>query len=510
MEVMGDAGVEEDAAAWARDDAMTPRSPSDPRGDAPPVQDAAFDDSSAEDPHTDDPPTEDPPVEDPPAEDPPTCTPSTESCNGLDDDCDGAVDEGLATDHGVFAGCGNYRGLLDEALAQLDRNAGGASRYYAPTSAEIDGVVHAVPALIARAELYRNTRGVPLPLGTRRRILDQAVAQADAFVALEVSRSSAVRAARSTAGRSHGCRGWVDSAETATVGQYTTGQVLYGLSTLSRAIYEDPPPSGRAAFLSKAASYHDLVGEVIDHWMDEAQPNHFFTADEPAGRAHWFCDTEDRASCVRSDGQRLVKWNKQSWTWRAVAVWNDVANDHRGMGTTYRRIRAMRFTRWMKADMTSSSSPWSDSSPYVWHAWADHARTWTYIEDASHGAWDVGLMVDAWRGDWREWDVDDTRRIMGPGSAGRFRHTYMDNLARPDACVWRLTDGSHGDLLITGRRSALSEWVGVAAGDQAFLSELQEDITGSCEGYVLSASSAPRAVLGITRLFVEARAIRGE
>jgi hypothetical protein len=86
----------------------------------------------------------------------------------------------------------------------------------------------------------------------------------------------------------------------------------------------------------------------------------------------------------------------------------------------------------------------------------------------------------------------------------------MDNLARADACVWRLTDGSHGDLLITGRRSALSEWIGVAAGDQTFLSELQEDITGSCEGYVLSVSAAPRAVLGVTRLFVEARAIRGD
>ena len=103
--------------------------------------------------------------------------------------------------------------------------------------------------------------------------------------------------------------------------------------------------------------------------------------------------------------------------------------------------------------------------------------------------------------------------VMGPGSASRFRHTYLDNLAKPnDPCVWAPVDGSHSSELLTGRRRALSEWIPMAAGNEPFLLELQEDITGVCDGYAPISPAIPRPEnsLSLVRLWTEARAIRGE
>ena len=49
------------------------------------------------------------------------------ACNGVDDNCDGNVDENLDTDYGVFAGCQNYRYLIDSSLQWLNGNAAAAT-----------------------------------------------------------------------------------------------------------------------------------------------------------------------------------------------------------------------------------------------------------------------------------------------------------------------------------------------------------------------------------------------
>ncbi len=462
-------------------------------------------------------------------------SPITEVCNGVDDNCDGDVDENLDTDYGDFAGCANYRYLIDSSLLWLNGNAAAATNAFTPAVVgDLPNIITAAFGLIARAEFHLQSHGLPLPVGSRPDLIDQALQQTDAMWDWEASGPTPT-SLRQGAGNAHACRGWfgdlasyvsIVNGQTRpayAVSTYYTGPVLYGYALLARAIFTDPP-SPTADYLAEAATLNDRVGAVINHWFTTQTPNdHFWAAYPSDGTQDWFCGTEFEDDCMWG-GQRFVKWNKQTWMWRAVALWNDNARDFQSSAVTVRRTRAMRYARWMKKDMLDSSGPWSNTSPYWWHSWADWdtAPIWDYIEDASHGAWDVGLMVDAWRGDWRYnsnlADSDDEsyvgdQPLMGPGSASRFRHTYLDNLAiAADPCVWAPTDGSRAVLLATGRRRALSEWIPMANGDEPFLMELQEDITGVCDGYAPISPAVPRPEnsLAFVRLWTEARAIRGE
>jgi len=462
-------------------------------------------------------------------------TPAAELCNSVDDNCDGVVDEGLGNDHGPFAGCANYRYLIDSSLQWLNDNAAADTNQFRPqVEADLPNAIIAAFGLIARAEFHLQSNGLPLPAGSRKALIDQALDQADALWLWEASQPTPT-SLRQGAGNSHACRGWfgnLASYTSAASGQthpaytvelYYTGPVLYGFALLARAIFTDPPAPA-ADYLAEAQTLNNRVSTVINHWFTTQNPNdHFHAATASDGLENWFCGTEFEDDC-QWGGQRYVKWNKQTWMWRSVALWNDNARDFQSSTVTVRRTRAMRYARWMKKDMLASSGPWSNTSPYVWHSWADwdSAAIWNYIEDASHGAWDVGLMVEAWRGNWMYnsslVDSDDEaytgdQPLMGPGSASRFRHTYMDNLARlNDPCVWAPTDGSQSAMLTTGRRRALSEWVPMASGDQPFLMELQEDIGGVCDGYAPLSPAIPRpeSSLGFVRLWTEARDIRGE
>jgi hypothetical protein len=462
-------------------------------------------------------------------------SPVTEICNSVDDNCDGDVDENLDTDFGVFAGCANYRYLIDSSQQWLDGNAAAATNAFWPTVvADMPSIPTAAFGLIARAEFHLQSNGLPLPTGARKDLIDQALDQTDALWDWEASQPTPT-SLRQGAGNTHTCRGWFGALASYTsivngqthpaytVSTYYTGPVLYGYALLARAIFTDPPAPA-ADYLAAATTLNDRVSAVINHWFTTQTPNDHFWASYPSdGTENWFCETEFEDDCMWG-GQRFVKWNTQTWMWRAVALWNDNARDFQSSTVTVRRTRAMRYARWMKKDMLDSSSPWSNTSPYWWHSWADWdtAPIWNYIEDASHGAWDVGLMVEAWRGDWRfNTNLVDSNdesyfgleHLMGPGSASRFRHTYLDNLAiAGDPCVWQRTDGAHLNQLATGRRRALSEWIPMAAGDETFLMELQEDITGVCDGYAPISPAVPRPEnsLAFVRLWTEARAIRGE
>ncbi len=439
---------------------------------------------------------------------------SAEVCNGVDDDCDGAVDEGLAKDKGTFAGCANYRKLIDDAIAIFDADANSGGPNYAWTaSSREDGSDQAAHGLLARAEFLLATKGVPLPSGTRAKIRNQAIVQADGF-ALWESAGTKAKAVRSAAGLTHAGRGWYAAAADPIVTQYTTGPILLGLELMSRVIYADKLTGTPK---TKADGYHALVGKVVDHRIDTNGP-HFKSKSTtiPGIKAeNWVCMEEPSASCVLGTGARAVKWNKTAFFWRAVGAWNDDDNQYLGSTTTYRRIRTARFVRFLKEDMLASSGAWNDNTPMVWHSWADAPSSYPYIEDASHGAWDVGLMHETWRGGWKD---ENGAALMGSGSASRFRHTYMDNLAIPgDPCVGNFVDGSqqipgnkyYGLKLITGRRRVLTEWIGMANKDEAYLTELYQDLTGTCEG-VNGLASKRHIALGYARFIAEIRKIRGE
>ncbi len=441
--------------------------------------------------------------------------PSAEVCDGKDNDCDGKVDDGLAQDKGTFAGCANYRALISKAISIFDSDqATGNLGYRWTSSAREDGGDQAAHGLLARTELLLSTKGVPLDAGVRQAIFDQAIEQADGFALWDVGGAKA-KAVRTAAGVTHSWRGWWGGSANPMVVQYYTGPILLGLELLSWAIYQEG--SLGASYAAKADGYHARVGQVIDHWID-TNGSHFKSKSSAiAGitKENWVCMEEPSASCTLDSGARAVKWNKTAFFWRAVGVWNDVDNQYQSSTTTYRRIRTVRYVRWMKEDMLVTSAPWGDTKPYVWHSWADAPSSYPYIEDASHGAWDAGLMAEAWRGGWKD---EGGGAVMGPGSATRFRHTYMDNLAIPgDPCVGMFTDGSQqipghkyeGLELIPGRRRALTEWIPMANKDVAYLEELYEDLTGVCDGNNPLASTRHMA-LGYARFVAEIRKIRGE
>jgi hypothetical protein len=510
----GDVSVHGDVGPSADGAGDIPAAVDGPRADGAPSDAAVFDGSGPGDQALGDQAPNDQRLADQTAPKPDVCSPTKEVCNGLDDDCDGKVDEGLATDKGTFAGCKNYRTLINTAVALMDADAKADGLIYRwKSSGREEGGDRAAFGLLARTELLLSLAGVALPLGTRQRLIDQAIAQAEGFMLWEVSKPKA-KAVRSAAGITHSCRGFYGAATKPTVGMYYTGPILLAMELLARVIYE---AKLGGSYKSKADSYHALVLQVIDHWLDAAG-SHFKTKSTSIagiGKANWVCMEEPSASCTLTGGARAVKWNVTTFFWRAVGVWNDVDNKHHGSTTTYRRIRVARFIMQMKQDMLDSSGAWSNTKPYVWHSWADAPSSYPYIEDASHGAWDVGLMFEAWRGGWKD---ELGKPIMGIGSASRFRRTYLDNLAiANNPCVGMFTDGSqqivghkyYGLQLKTGRRRVLGEWVGMANKDVAYLEELYEDITGACQGYVPT-SWAQHAVLAYARFLREIRTIRGE
>ncbi len=442
-----------------------------------------------------------------------TCLAQDEACNGADDDCDSEVDEGLDTDHGSFAGCKNYRLFIDRALdAQLKNQ---STKRFVVSPSSYDGHADwANVGFVGRGELLRALQGVAMPsaAATRQSIAKAAMQQAEGFIATEASTDWA-QEHRIDKELMNGTRGWFASTTSAKVSMYTTGPTLLGFVLLAEAIYED---STLTAYRTDADKYMEFAGEVIDWWLHHDSLFHSST-DSVAVRQNWVCELESTSSCTLESGARAVKWNKQTWFWRAVGAWTDVSNKHRQLGSTYRLTRAVRFTRWMKKDMTDSSGPWSEAEPYIWHAWADAPTSYPYIEDASHGSWDVGLMFEAWRRGWVDTDNEDAA-LMGPGSASRFRHTYMDNLAiAADACVGNYVNGEHkivghrhyGIELRPGRRRALTEWIGMANGNIPFLQELHEDITGSCDGNVLT-SYHEHMILHYARMIAELRKVRKE